>query len=284
MPSASEPLTQDAPKRTSPLQDVFLIVALPFLVFFLLLCLFLFIYHDLEPVVWTLVVVCSLLSLVFLGLGIGVRHRVFIAIGLLCLASTVTATVVGKWLDDNYLERYYMLDLTDKQAENLDPTVNPGAAEITIFKFQNTTFVDDMRTVGFMADRKIFCVAPVSKPMGHNLSVEFWATGVDCCEPRQNFDCGAAREQATFGIVAEANPYWDKAISEAKALYNVTVAPENPRLVYFVSGTDQVRTDLWEQALSVCLFASIVEFLMVVCAGFAMFKVLRKQQPNRLLN
>jgi hypothetical protein len=274
------PLNQNAPPRKNPLKDVVVIIVLPWLVFALLLLMFLFCYHDLAVLVWALVVVCFALSLVFLGLGFGVKHRTFIAIGLLCFASSVTGTIVGKWLNDNYLERYYTLEQSDVAA-NLDPTVNPGAKELAIFKFQNMSFVDDMRTVGFMADRQIFCVAPVSKPMAYNASVEFWATGEDCCEPRRNFDCGTAREQATIAIVATPNKYYDKAISQAKALYSIPEGPSKPRLVYFVKGTEHVKGFLWEQSLTICLFASILDLLMCAAAGAVMTKVLRQKNAQQ---
>lgn len=283
---ASSPLqTAAKPKRNNNLKEVAIVISLPWLIFFLVICLFLFTYNDLAPLVWTLLLFCTALAFLFVGLGFSMRKRVFVALGLLCLSSVVTGTTVGLWLDSTYLAHYYVLEGGD-ELRDVVPTVAPPAGKepASIYHFANGTFVDDMRTVGFVKEGRIYCVAPVSLPGAFDATVEYWATGQDCCERRGHFDCGTAREPgALVGVVAAASNraarnYFDKAVEQAEDLYGATSsnASGSPRLVAFVHSAAAVEADLWNEALSICLATSCLNFLTCCMAGLILAKVLQK--------
>jgi len=270
--SAAEPVKA---ARQPDKKDVVVAIALPWLIFFVIVALFLFTYHDMAIIVWVLIVLCIALSLLFLILGMSVGLKSFIAIGLLCLGSTFVATTVGMWISDEYLERYYKFD--DSNLQSVDPTVAPDskAQDVSVFNFINDTFIDDARTVGFVAGGDIYCVAPVSFPEKPDVAVQYWATGVNCCEQRSNFDCGAARDpEASSGVVADdyAEMY-HKAILMAQAIHGLG-STNTSRFVNIINSADAMQGGLWDEALSVGLSASIVDLAFSLGAGFMLWKVL----------
>lgn len=272
---------QKLERRPSNARDVIVAIALPWLIFFLVLCMFLFTFHDLAPIVWTLIVLCLGLALLFFVLGMSVKHKIFVAIGLLSFASTAVATTVGLWLSDAYLERYYKLE--DSDFANVDAeTPPPSGQDTSLFQFGSQTFVDDKRTIGYVAGGEIYCIAPVSSPKSFDATVQYWATGQNCCEMRSNFDCGSSREGSFIAVTTDANSQeneiFDKAIDVAKAVYGMKTS-NSSRLVDFVVSVESVKDDLWDEALSVALVASIMDLLMCVVAGLMLYKVLSMSKP-----
>jgi hypothetical protein len=272
-PKQNEQNEQNAPLnggqavRTTKFWQVVVVITTPWLIYVLLLCAFLFCFHNMAPVTWILVAVCFGLSLLLLGLGIFVS-RLLLFIGVLSLASTLTATLVGMWLHENYLGRYYLLQ--QPAVGPLNPHGSPPSQDIALYQFIDGTFVDDKRTMGYKVGNKLFCVAPVSFPMAYNDSIEYWATGQDCCEPQQHFDCGTARiPGSVMAIAAEPHEAYDKAAIESKAAYD-SWGPGKPHFVYFIETSDKYMEYLWCFSLTIYLSSAAIDFLM--CAvGAAIF-------------
>lgn len=265
-----------ASRRRNRLADVTVSVALPWLVFFLVTSLFLFAYHEMKIVVMALIGLCFCLSLLFLGLGAWGRHPTFLVIGFMCMTSVSVASAVGVWLDGEYLQRYWQLE-TGSEYKDVNPASDPksttGAGVIT---FLSDAFVDDSRTVGFVADGGIFCVAPVVMPPFYSNKVSFWAVGSDCCQQRSNFDCGAAREPGALQKSALAEPpqsRYSEAIAEAVSVYGLD-HQDGVQLVSFVNNPRAVITEMWDQSLIIALAAMIVDLVMCILAGIVIAKVL----------
>lgn len=254
-------------------------IALPWLVFFLITCLFLFAFQDLEVFVWILVAACVGLSLLFLGLGLAAKHPLFVAIGALCLFFCVAATALGLWLDDTYLQRYALI--TDSKAfKDIDPTGDPNLTRTAgVIHFKKGSFVDDRRTVGWIDD-SIYCVAPVVTPTTYSTDVQYWATGEDCCEQRSNFDCGDAREaDVVTAIIAEEDPRFRDAIAMAESVYQLK-SSKSAQLVELTRDASQVASDIWDECFSIALVAGAAALVISAMAGILLARVMSKARPK----
>jgi len=102
----------------------------------------------------------------------------------------------------------------------------------------NGTSVDASRAAGFKDDGHIYCVAPVMDPKTASADmprVNFWALGMDCCEPFGYFTCGDSRDiDAGYGVVmldggfpcpSCNNEQIRLAVGKAESLYGVASAP-----------------------------------------------------------
>lgn len=254
--------------------DIAVAVALPWLVFLLILCLFLFIYQDVPWLVWTLIALNILISLVFMVLGAFGQKGMFFAIGVLIFSSILIATGIGIWLDDAYLRQYNDLS-SREELKDVNPSVVPTSKERAagIVTFQNTTFVDDRRTLGYVSEGKIFCAAPVALAGKLIADPSYWAVGEQCCEKRSNFDCGTARDpNATQSVVvASSDPSIKKyqaAVRQALSIYGTNIsAADDAMIVEFVSNAKGSVSDLWDSALNVAAIALTAEFMLCVLAG-----------------
>jgi len=272
-----EPLRSAGPKpkaRRTRATDIIVSIVLPWLIFFLVISLFLFAYHDMRVLVWMLIILCFGLALLFLILGRAARHGTFLAIGFLCMVSVLAGVTVGLWIKNEYLHRYWQLD--DGQVyENISPISNSAAtADASIIHFRNGTFVDDMRTVGFVAQGSIYCVAPFGIPGPYTSRVEYWAVGINCCEKRMNFECGTAREPGNLSAVVEVpSRQFKAAIQQAQSIYGVTSA-DSMQLLNVMGNPNDFVDEMWDEAMSIALIAMILDLLICALAGMVIAKVL----------
>mmetsp|Transcript_111040 Transcript_111040/g.344368 ORF Transcript_111040/g.344368 Transcript_111040/m.344368 type:complete len:298 (+) Transcript_111040:162-1055(+) len=271
-------------RQRTRFMDVTVAIVLPWLVFFFDVSLFLFAYHDMKAIVWFLLGACMALALLFLTLGAVSRNGTFLAIGFLCFTSVVVGTAVGLWLQQEYLDRYWELD-AGVEYKNVDPTADARTARnASIIRFTADTFVDDRRTIGFVADGGIFCVAPVTLPMQGDAPVQYWAVGEDCCEKRSNFDCGSARElDAATALVEQPSKVFTAAIEQAKSVYGLNTSTTDAKLVSFVSEAQVVLNDIWDETLTVALVAMITDLCVCVMSGLVLAKIMTPPAPEQLI-
>mmetsp|Transcript_113389 Transcript_113389/g.353497 ORF Transcript_113389/g.353497 Transcript_113389/m.353497 type:complete len:300 (-) Transcript_113389:133-1032(-) len=262
--------------------DIAVAVVLPWLVFFLVISLFLFAFHDMKVVVYCLLAACLALALLFLALGCASRSGSFLAIGYLCLISLIVGTAVGFWLDREYLQRYWELD-NGREYRDVDPSAGANETrDAGVVHFARGAFVDDRRTVGFVADGGIFCVAPVALRARPGAAVAFWAVGEDCCEMRSGFDCGTSREiGAATAVVERRTQVYARAIEEAVSVYGVGGPANSSKLVSFVGDPQVVIGDIWDEALTIALIALIIDLAMCGVAGLVLAKVLLPLAPEK---
>lgn len=262
------------PKQPGRLLDLLTITVLPWLIFLLIVCCFLLLSQNQQVLSWLLVSVCVALGLGFLVAGWLMRHSSFIALGFLCLTSAIISTGFGIWLNAQFLSKYYFL--TDGgEYHNISPLSNSSTAVgAGVIYFTLDSFVDDHRTIGYVAQNNIFCVAPVAA-QGHPWArVEYWAVGEGCCEQRSNFDCGVARDMnSLMAVTAEPDPVFNAAIEEAKGVYNLTTS-SSPSFVSFVSDPQTYIADMWQQAITVAAVAIIMDMASSVIAGMVIAKFL----------
>jgi len=209
--------------RRSKATDAVILIVLPWLMFFLIACLFLFAY-KVRTLVWILVGICAALALLFVVIGAAARHQIFLALGFLCLAAITVSISVGLYVDDEYLAYHTKID-SGTEYKDVDPKADAGqltdAGEV---HFRNTTFVDNYRTLGFVEAGEMYCVAPIVLPPKYSSNVQFWASGHNCCDMRMNFDCRDAMdptEGKMKGVVQKDLNGFTKAIDEAKSVYKL---------------------------------------------------------------
>lgn len=267
-------------RRRTHFTDIVVSIVLPWLVFFLVISLFLFAYHDMQGIVWIFITLCFGLALLFLILGSAARHGTFLAIGFLCLTSVIVGTVVGLWLYNEFLKRYWQLD-SGMEYKNVDPMADAKkTSDAGVIHFEDNVFVDDKRTIGFVTNGGIFCVAPVVAPPNYMSSVQYWAVGEDCCEKRSNFDCGTSRDaNATTAITEQRNKPYSQAIAEAESVYGLN-STEGAQVVSFVADPKEAIGDIWDETLTIALVAMIMDLCICAVAGLVLAKILiPAQQP-----
>eukprot|EP00403_Amphidinium_massartii_P014289 CAMPEP_0178423230 /NCGR_PEP_ID=MMETSP0689_2-20121128/27581_1 /TAXON_ID=160604 /ORGANISM="Amphidinium massartii, Strain CS-259" /LENGTH=319 /DNA_ID=CAMNT_0020044817 /DNA_START=128 /DNA_END=1087 /DNA_ORIENTATION=+ len=255
--------------------DMALAVTLPWIIFFISLCLFIFAYDDIQILVWIALVFFSLIAVLVMALGVLSGQPLYLGVGLLCVSAIVLASALGVYLDEEYLNRYGQLDGGTRYT-NVNPTQNVSAtADASVLSFMNFTFVDDRRTIGWVEDQEIACIAPVVVPPVYRQDMGYWATGINCCDMRSNFDCGAARDRGTLkAVVAVEDERYRKALKEAKAVYGISTNASDAMLLSFVEDPDGMIGGLWDQAIMVGLLASLIYLLVSVMAGLMLSRVL----------
>lgn len=262
--------------RRSRLSEIAIAVALPWLLFFLVECLFLFAYGDMRVLVWVLVSLCALLSLLFVFLGVAARHAMFLVLGFLCLAAVVVSCSVGLFIDGRFLCRFRELE-RGSEYTGVSPLRSARAThDAGVLHFVNGTFVDDRRTLGYVSSGRIFCVAPVGLEGEYARTVEYWAVGVDCCEKRTNFDCGSARDlQAVTAVVepqSSASEAHARAIAQAESVYNLT-SSEHAQMTHFTSRPSEVSDGFWDQAMNTAMLAGMSHLVFSAVAGVAILRL-----------
>lgn len=216
------------------------LVLLPWLIFVLTTCLFLFSYEDFPEVVWWLVGLCGVLSSALAVAGAASPPGTpLLGLGVWCCTSLGMAVALGHSLQLECLRPFSQLE-GGYHMSGVDPSepLNPHAADhdVTVFEFAPDTFLDDLRTVGFIADGHVFCAAPVARHGKPSKVVSFWAVGVGCCEARSNFDCGTARLPGARVAVAydsREDVNFQHAVELAASVHN-TKSVEGARFVRFV--------------------------------------------------
>lgn len=281
------PRGKNSPRTRSRCTDIAVAIVLPWLVFILVVGLFVLVYRTMPILVAVLQVVLAVLACLLACLGASVRHGTFLALGFMCFLSVAAGTALGLWLDSEYLSLYWRFDGT-AEVSSVDPL---GALKKTqdagVIHFLPEAFVDDRRTVGFVAKGTIFCIAPVVMPTTPSSAVGYWAMGTDCCEKRSNFDCGSARvpdAQNTALVMIDQDPAFLEAISVAEAVYGVN-STAGAELVSFVADPKAEIGGIWDEALTIAGVGAAVDLCTCIVVGIVFGHVFapRLQQLQTLL-
>jgi len=259
--------------------DIALSIGQPWIMFSFLLLLFLF-YWELKYLVWCVVGVCGFGAVSLVCLGMAARHGSFLLLGAASLASVLAAVIVGLHVNEEYLSYYRTLH-NGSVHKSVDPSENAArTVDAGVLEFMPGTLVDDQRTIGFVGGGSIHCVAPVAKEGVYNRGVEYWASGVDCCEKRSHFDCGTAMEldlHSKMAVVARPSKYFAQAVKEALSVYNLTTSSDN-LLVTFVHSPAQVQDGIWDSAVYTVLVAVLVH----LCGMFVLVNLVFKAVPTSM--
>lgn len=256
----------------------------PWLIFVLTTCVFIFAFEGFPAIALLLVGLCAAMSVAFLLAGSrGTAGSPLLGIGVWCCASLACAVPFGFTLYQDVAAPYgqlhsgYALSGADPSLPLSDEMLN---LDVTEFEFVLGTFVDDKRTAGFVADGRIFCAAPVALAGGPPPErVAFWAVGVGCCEQHSNFDCGAAHSPVATAAVAYFSWEVDNfrhAAELASSLYDLKMQP-GARFVHFVANV-QHEESAWRSLLIFWCGAAFVTHLVWTLLVCALCKALSKRR------
>jgi len=283
-PSEAEPLLRHSaavkpktpPPLVSKLLDLALAVAVPWLTFVSILLFFLFLYKDVPGLAWGFAAAFAAGSSLVFCVGAATRHSLFMAVGWLCLAAVVAGVLLSTYLQAEYLDYYFQVRRGTRFTHvnpSDSPAHTPGAG---VLQFIPGTIADDYRTIGFVSGGHIYCVAPIADQATevYPQAINYWAAGVDCCEKRQKFNCGASQDpEALTTILAPPRLNFERAVAQAKSVYNIT-SPESAQLVTFVASVKQVQSGIWAEAINVILVAGAVHLGISLIAGIILLEML----------
>jgi len=237
--------------------------------------------------------ICILLSLNFLLIGVllwalRARVHVFLNLGMLMPVAVIAGSVLGLYTYDVYaiFPMFYAHARVYTDVVSSQPFA--AVADAGKLMFTSTSLVDRNFSVGYITERgSTYCVAPVRD----NLMpprVEFWAVGVECCDPQGNFWCDDSRDgKASSGIVVFDNNgifstsryvNYEKARKKAEATFGL-ISAQKPGYVRWVkadslnAASDEYRT---KAVLSLCGWS----FLYILVSGIMAFAIFKPRIPT----
>jgi len=193
-------------------------------------------------------------------------------------AAVLVATIVG---DTNFV--YNMQAYYDILNLNVYPSTNPAIAsgqemmDAGRVYFSDGTTLDMTKAMSFQ-ESDLYCVAPIingeSMPSGY----DFWAVGVNCCNPvSSDFRCGQFNNPAARSglrlMDAEQKPYFRLAVQQATEAYHIR-APHPLFFEWMQDPTNELEKYLetgWKWYLvSIFTFFAINTFAVIIAVvGFS---------------
>jgi len=164
---------------------------------------------------------------------------VLVPVGM-CFFAAVTGVLAGVYAHECFMAPFYAIALGRSYDNVLASTPGAAYADAGKLRFAESSAVNVGMAIGYRQNPR-YCVAPVmdSGP-GQLRRASFWAIGVDCCEVRGGFTCGAISGAARGGVRAvpdglfvSSRREYIKAISQAAAIADLAV-DDDPILVHWV--------------------------------------------------
>jgi len=264
------PLTNPGKQTLARPVDVVVTVLLPWLIFSLILSLLVFAYEDYCPIVWALVVVCLLLSLLFVSMGVAVKRPLQVALGLLVLTSVGVSIPVGFCIQGEFMLDFWRVDngASYKQVSASDPA--SARSDAAVLEFISGTSVDVNRSIGYMVRGTVYCVAPVVGATPSDTGLGYWAAGVNCCEQRGGFSCGDVKDpHALTGVaIPDEQGRFAMAVSAAASTYSSLAEPSG-KIIFldWTTSGPKYKGGLWTNAALFVMVSSTVHFGISSCAG-----------------
>lgn len=219
-------------------------------------------YRQLWLLVLLAVFCAALASIIMAITGLAARHGSLVLLGVGCFTSTCASVLIGSHINEKYLN-YYAEMKKSNAYKNVDAShLASRTLGAGVFEFVPDTIVDDHRTIGFVASGDIHCVAPVATAGHFNSTIQYWATGLNCCEKRCHFDCGRAMHEPRIAVVARKSEFFEKAVIEAESVYNLSSAAD-AHFVQFVQHPLDVQDQVWDAAVTTILVASLLDLGLV---------------------
>lgn len=254
----SAPLLRGQSRAARPSQkasrDLPVLVALPWLVFTVVVCLFSYLYHHQPSLCWGLVgaaAVASFAAQATYREGEGGSANLSL-IGLLSLFAVGFGSAVGLYNYEAHMAPYFSYD-SSRAYTNVLPSEPAGAfADAGKIIFARQAKVDTAQSVGYKHG-ETYCVAPVTDPTSGS-RVEFWAVCLNACGSRRDFRCDSAGDPSAHGAIAVRDhgfllpgkmDFYKRAVREAEAAFDL-VSSSEPLFVRWIADPDAYQ----EQSLS----------------------------------
>jgi len=252
-----------------------LLMAVPWMIFVIVILTFSFAYHHYQILVICSVIGWATLSFIFIVLDL--RERMggqwFMFLGMMCIIATINSTLAGLYNYHTHMFHYWSYD-ESRAYTNVLPS-EPSAAHQDAGKivFANSARVDTSRALGYKSTAT-YCVAPIldDSQTGH---VEYWAAGIDCCPSRGDFMCDDAwnpdAKSAVVlldsdGLVASNREYFLKAVKMAKSSFQLT-GPTEPLLLRWVMDPQLIQDDCWRGGVGFLVAVIFIYLLFSIISG-----------------
>lgn len=259
-------------------------MAVPWIIFIMIVLSFSFAFHHYSVLVCTFAVAWATVSCVFLLLDF--RERMggqwFMFLGMMCIIATVNSTLAGLYNYHTNMFHYWSYAESRAYTNVLPSEPSAAHADASKIVFASSARLDTTRAVGYKATTT-YCVAPILDDAQLD-RVEYWAAGLDCCPSRGDFACDdawnpAARSAVVMldadGIFASQRDMFLKAVNQAKVSYHL-VGSDEPLLVRWVLDPQQVQDDYWRGGIGF-LVAMIFIYLLVSIISGAMLHMWAKR-------
>lgn len=205
-------------------------------------------------------------------------------VGLLCLAALAGGWMMGLLADIAYMDEYWRLSHGAVHKDVTASGANVAAyADASVLEFAPGTFIDTDRTIGYMEQGEVYCIAPVTGQTSSD-SPMYYAAGEDCCSQRGDFKCAEAKPkdgQVLKAIVLqndEANPYLT-AIRMSKSVYNLKLG--NSRIpLKFVEDTDRYINDYWHAAFITIMICAIFQGFVCIVTGVVLRNLVKEEHTG----
>lgn len=256
--------------RGQPLGAKLMIVFMPWLVFTSILCMFVFVYHKLAPVVWVFVALSMIIGTLLVLHGNGrkmnasmearnPRSKAFMIQGVLVVIAVFMSAALGAFVYDSSAKQFWAIE-ERRTFTNVRPDENSQShADAGTLIFAEEARVDVDSSAGFDNGHGVkHCVAPIVTT-GLNISeapkdehlIEYWAVGEDCCEERGEFSCyDAHKEDAHSGVILIGDKEtYIKATKQAAGTFELKVA-KKPLFVKWVKDPEAFKEQLQERMVT----------------------------------
>jgi len=250
-------------------------ILLPSIVFLVVSCVIVFLFHTAQAVVWIMVVVCFLVSLLLMSVRKAPLRdgpNFWLNLGFLCVLATLSATLTSVYNWQNHMARYWAYE-GQRMYTNVLPS-EPALSHIDAGKiiFSSDAHLD-LASYAEHKDGASFCVAPVVAA-ARQAVVEYWATGVDCCGGG-NFTCGAIQGDAKGAglVLLEAGRFSSDNLASfrsaaLKAGASHGTAPSQDALfVRWVEDAEEAQLAFWSEGVRFLVGSIIVYSVLSVVAG-----------------
>merc|ERR1719195_1208590 len=277
-------------------QSVSVLILLPWLIFVLLICLFALPPPDFA---WTATAyasatVCTVFAVLCLQVHFAfARGPIYFFVGLLCLAAVILGCWVGHTIYSKDMAEYWLAKVRPPRTKVSPSNSALPYADASALGFTVGARVDLFRILGYRppGEHQTFCVAPILDE-SELMRAQFFAVGIDCCEPLWAFTCDDAldaRARAGAVVACDASAHvsarcemFQQAAQQAGRVFNFSV-PEKPIFVRWLrdplSQQGDAMTDAVVAVVLFCVLDLVASMLLAALAHWSAAVVAGKWPP-----
>jgi len=262
-----------------------LLTTASFACFVTMLCVWFHIYHS------SFLVSCGILAVLLVGsvlveLTRGPR-RWLAWMGPLCSQGSLAGTVLGFFIYFQHLAYYFAYQDLRVYSNVAGSQRNGAYRDASMLLFTEDTRVDPLRTVGFSSrwTGETYCVAPIVDPsMGSDATIQYYAVGMNCCQPRSEYECDGAQDPTVRSglVILEpedvARPWmqwavkssiltrYERAIKLQAATY-YTPSAQKPKLMRWTRDPEALKDAYYSDGLKLAYSIGSVYFFVCLALG-----------------
>lgn len=245
----------------------------PFTMFVVVNTMFTFVYSQNQLIVWVTVGGCAGMGFLMLLLP-NKRPEgplFYLQLGLLCVIAVGVGSIVGYFNWHRNMSHYDAYD-----GQRIYHNVIPSESALAHLDAGKIYFTADAKpdltkAVGYKGGSR-YCVAPIVDSRAHTQkSGEFFAAGVDCCQARGGFTCGASGDyKAHSGLVYlddDLVAKFRKAAEQTASAFG-TVVSKDAIFVDWVKDPNKAGNVLLNSGITFFVMTIVVYLTLSIIAGF----------------